>query len=93
MQYLAERESPIEIVAFSCTEPETNDMDEDNVGHTFPHYYYVRGRTITHLPKGRTLERVVAHPVKKQDIARYVDGSRVLDDPWRPWGTPSWAQY
>jgi hypothetical protein len=94
MQYLVKKGSPIELLAFSPTRtlPSSLDLTYDAVGHKYPHYFYMRGQSTIQLPNNQTLEQVVAHPVRKSHIGRYLDSFKVLSDPKEWPGTPTWAR-
>jgi hypothetical protein len=82
LQYFAKKESPVKLLAFSPTVVDPDNLGfEDNIGHTWPHYYYVRGESTTVLPRNQHIIRTVAVPVKKSDIAQYIEEPRILSDP------------
>jgi hypothetical protein len=78
LRYLVERRSPIEVYSTSPTVTQGDlDMSEDCQGHTWPHYYYVRG-TMTSPFRGRTLTQTVAVAAKEKDMAGYVKCPTIL---------------
>lgn len=93
MQYLANRGSSIQVLAFSPTNtPGVEEDHGDAVGHVFPNYHYVRGQATIQLAKNQTLKQVIAHPVRKEDITRYHDACRVLDDMQDRPSNTSWEE-
>jgi hypothetical protein len=92
-QYLAKEGSPIKLLALSPTIGTPKYIyHQDAVGHTFPHYYYLRGHSTIQLPNNQKVEQVVAHPVPKSEIGRYLDNFKVLTDPQADPGKPAWAR-
>jgi hypothetical protein len=72
MQYLVERGSSIEVFAISPTAAhDSEDIEEDFHGHTWPNYYYVRG-TVTIPLRHRHLTQAQAIPVTEKNITDYV---------------------
>ncbi|KAF2818505.1 hypothetical protein CC86DRAFT_308879, partial [Ophiobolus disseminans] len=69
MQYLAAKGSPVQLLASSPTVQESRsraDHQADSNGHTFPHYFYVKGTTSMARFHARDLVKVTAIPVKKR---------------------------
>lgn len=81
LECLAKRGSPIEILAFSPTVcPSEMIGREDDNGHCWPNYYYVRGQSSTYLPGGRETSSVTAVPVKREDLHKYGSEPVILTD-------------
>jgi len=76
----------------SAVSPSNVTFSKDAFGHTYPDYYYLRGQSTVQLPSGHTVERVVAHSVKRGDIERYIGHTKILDDPCSTPGAPAWAR-
>ncbi|KAH7089449.1 hypothetical protein FB567DRAFT_492092 [Paraphoma chrysanthemicola] len=76
--FLTDRGSPIQLLAFSPTVTESLELRDDN-GHEWPHYYYLRGASTVTLPGGHKTNEVVAEPVNKHDISKYLDSRAILD--------------
>jgi hypothetical protein len=81
LRYLADKGSSVKLLAFSPVEPPEFCHHEDSNGHAWPHYYYIRGESTTVLPRGRRITQTVAVPVKKEDIALYIEQPRILSNP------------
>lgn len=80
LKYISSKGSLVELLAFSPTvmrDAELFGRRDDN-GHRWPHYYYVRGLSMTKLPGNQYLSQVVAHPVKKSKLTDYVKHFTIL---------------
>jgi hypothetical protein len=73
LQYLAKKDSSVELLAFSPTLDDCYTGEADSNGHTRPHYYYLRDVSSTMLPKNKHHAQTLAVPVKKADIAQYIE--------------------
>jgi hypothetical protein len=79
LQLLHKLYSPVQLLAFSPTITDSVGSPDDN-GHEWPHYYYLRGESTTVLPRDRKISKVVAVPVRKDDIRDYIGPLRILSE-------------